>query len=106
MPAGFPTSLSDEKSRSVLSKKHLLKVDFLGAMLLFGTSVLLVVALEEASTQYKWSSATIIVLLVLSVALCMAFVFWEHSLNREGKAQEAVFTWRLMKHRVFMASVA
>ena len=84
----------------------LVKIDYIGAILLFGASVCFVAALEEAGTHYEWSSATIIVLLALSALLAISFLWWEHSLNEERKTQEAVFTWRLLKHRVFMGSLA
>ena len=106
MPAGFPHSPGAKTASKSEMKDILVKIDYIGAILLFGASVCFVAALEEAGTYYEWSSPTIIVLLVLSALLAISFLWWEHSLGEERKTQEAVFTWRLLKHRVFMGSLA
>ena len=110
IPSSFPHSLSKKSSSRIGSKsvpKEIVgRIDFLGATLLFGASVCFVAALEEAGTRYEWSSPTIVVLLVLSGVLASSFLWREHSLDRGGKIQEAVLTWRLLKHRVFMGSLA
>ena len=106
MPAGFPHSPLKEANIQPLSKKILQKVDFPGAIFLFGTSAFLVAAFEEASTQYAWSSVTVIVLLVLSAVFFLIFLAWQFFLSHRAGGQEAVFPWRLMKQRVFMASLA
>ena len=106
MPASFPHSSGVKTASKHEMRDILVKIDYIGAILLFGASVCFVAALEEAGTHYEWSSATIIVLLALSALLAISFLWWEHSLNEERKTQEAVFTWRLLKHRVFMGSLA
>ena len=106
MPAGFPHTLGAKSASKTELRDILVRIDYIGAILLFGASVCFVAALEEAGTHYEWSSATIIVLLVLSALLAIGFLWWEHSLNDERKTQEAVFSWRLLKHRVFMGSLA
>ena len=106
MPAGFPHSASRQQRTHTFSKQSLAKIDFVGAILLFGASACFVIALQEAGPQYAWSSALIIVLLVLTGVFAISFVWWENLLNRKENVQEAVFTWRLMKQRVFMGAVA
>ena len=92
MPAGFPRSSSYKRDEKIFSKQPLVRIDFAGAILLFGSSVCFVTGLEEAGTHYSWSSAIIIVLLVLTVVFTISFVWWENFLSRKEKVQEAVFT--------------
>ena len=92
MPAGFPRSSCYKRDEKVLSKQSLTRIDFVGAILLFGSSVCFVSGLQEAGTQYSWSSAMIIVLLVLTVVFAISFISWENFLSRKEKVQEAVFT--------------
>ncbi|PQE25648.1 major facilitator superfamily transporter protein [Rutstroemia sp. NJR-2017a BBW] len=63
MPAGFP-DLNAEKRTINFGK--LGEIDYLGATLIFATSAFIVSALQEAGTTFAWSSATIIVLIVLT----------------------------------------
>ncbi|MCJ1358859.1 MAG: hypothetical protein MMC33_008859 [Icmadophila ericetorum] len=109
MPVGYPYSLIKEVGSSytsLFSKTFLTRVDFLGTLFLFGSSAFLVTALEEGGTQYAWSSARAIVLLVLSGLFGVGFILWENYLCRRERPQEAVFPWQLMKYRVFMGALA
>ena len=109
MPAGFPHSMSkvadSNLHASLFSKTFLTRIDFLGTILLFGSSAFLVTALEEAGTQYAWSSTRVVVLLVLSGLFGIGFILWENFLCRRERPQEPVFPWQLMTHRVFMGAL-
>jgi hypothetical protein len=85
MPAKFPyhgkpVSL-DSKSTTAPSKGPFFslakKIDVTGAILLLAGAFLLLTALLEASVNYRWSSATIITLLVISGVAWIAFFAWE-----------------------------
>ncbi|TVY43112.1 Efflux pump [Lachnellula subtilissima] len=105
MPAQFGNSKSS--APSPVQKDTiwglLKKIDVIGAVLLLGASFLLVTALLEASTSFTWSSAVVIVLLVLSVVSWVLFALWERHLSKRGKEQEEMFPWRFVKNRAWMA---
>ncbi|MCJ1356673.1 MAG: hypothetical protein MMC33_006668 [Icmadophila ericetorum] len=102
MPAGFPYNLSRQGKMPLIPGNLFSRIDFLGTALLLSATVFLVTALQEAGTQYKWSSALVIVFLVLSGILLIAFIAWAKVLNIGTRQQEPVMPWQLMKHRVFM----
>lgn len=102
MPTGFPRHLSNATRRGRWTRESFLRIDLIGTFLLFGSSVLLVATLEEAGSRYEWSSAIIIVFLVLCGAFWLCFLGWEWFVSREGSIQEPVLTWRFMENRIFM----
>jgi Na+/melibiose symporter-like transporter len=79
------------------------KIDFVGAILLLAASFLLVTGLLEASTEFHWSSAVIITLIVLSAILWVSFILWEWLLGKRRSKQEEMFPWRFVKNRPWMA---
>ena len=78
------------------------RVDFPGTGLLLGAGLLLITALQLAGSQYSWSSAAVIVLLVLAVVLAIAFFAWEYTLSLGSGVREPVFPWRFLSNRVWM----
>lgn len=102
MPAGFPSSMTKNPPKKVLSKELLSRIDFLGFMVLLAACALFVVALEESGIRYAWSEALPITFLVLSGLLWIGFFAWERVVSRPGRIQEPVFTWRFVKNRVFL----
>ncbi|TVY46233.1 Efflux pump FUS6 [Lachnellula cervina] len=102
MPTDFPYNRFVPRT---IQFNKLGEIDYLGAFLVFATSAFLVSALEEAGTVYAWSSALIIVLLVLAGLCILAFLGWEYFVESKMRTRQAVFTWRLMKHRVFMGAL-
>ncbi|KAK8069348.1 hypothetical protein PG994_005964 [Apiospora phragmitis] len=79
------------------------RVDFLGTFLLVGANLFLVTALLEASTDYSWSSALVIVFLVISGLLWILFVLWSWVATRDGRWQlEPVFPFRFFTNRYWM----
>lgn len=78
------------------------RVDFLGTFLFIGANLTLVTAMLEASTTYSWSSPLIIVLLVVSAILWIAFVLWEWFITGKRSKQEPVFPFRFFHNRYWM----
>ena len=104
LPNNFPNHARGPPAK--LSLRDLLtRIDYVGTFLLFGFSVFLVAALEEAGTHYAWSSATIIVLLVFAGVFFICFVAYAYVLDKGTRTQEPVFTWRLLTNRVFVGSL-
>ena len=81
------------------------KLDFVGFLLLLAASVFLVTALEEAGTQYKWSSALVVILLVLAALSWLGVIGWSWFVDHKETSVEPVFTWRFLQNRVFMGAL-
>lgn len=64
--------------------------------------MLLVFALEEGGARYPWRSPAIVSIIVLAGASWIAFVCWEHYVEKLESAQEPVFPLRLLKDRVLV----
>ncbi|QKX54258.1 uncharacterized protein TRUGW13939_01343 [Talaromyces rugulosus] len=78
------------------------KIDVIGAVFLLAGAFLLLTALLEASVNFRWSSATIITLLVISGVAWIAFFAWEWYLSRSSLAQEPIFSWRFVQNPIWM----
>ena len=52
-------------------------IDFFGAVLALGGTVIIVLGLTWAGAQYAWDSAAVIAPLVVGFATCVAFVLWQ-----------------------------
>ncbi|KAI0436485.1 putative efflux pump antibiotic resistance protein [Xylaria telfairii] len=101
LPNNFPYHGS--RRRPFTSETNVLKkIDFLGAFLLLAANIFLVTALMEASTQFTWSSPVIIVFLVLSGLLWIAFVVWEWVITADTWSLEPVFPFRFFQNRRWM----
>jgi EmrB/QacA subfamily drug resistance transporter len=75
------------------------RIDFLGAGLLSGSALSLLLATVWGGNEYAWSSPTIIGLIAGGLALAAVFVLWEH------KAKEPIVPMRLFKSDIFSVSV-
>src|SRR5947209_2508058 len=60
--------------RTKFTTSTLGRVDVLGVILLLGSSVLLVFALEEAGTRYPWKSGVILSAIILAGLLGVCFI--------------------------------
>lgn len=78
------------------------RIDFLGVGLLLAACLLLITALQLAGRGFGWSSAVVIVFLVLSALLWPAFFCWEWFITREGGTREPVFPGRFLQNRVWV----
>ncbi|KAK4197310.1 major facilitator superfamily transporter [Triangularia verruculosa] len=109
IPFTFPYATSDSNAEGYLTRLQKQKVwkrlDYFGAFTSLAASILLVFALEQASTVYAWNSAPIITSFTLSGAGWVAFILWERHLSlrheRKGGKQgyEPLFPWRLACNR-------
>ncbi|EXJ90759.1 hypothetical protein A1O1_03863 [Capronia coronata CBS 617.96] len=70
----FVLKLPDRKREKVPLKQQFLQLDPLGTAIFVPAVICLLLALQWAGTEYAWSSARIIVLLVLAGVLFMGFV--------------------------------
>lgn len=88
------------------TKSTFRRVDVLGVILLLGSSILLVFALEEAGTRYSWKSGVILSSLLLSAVLGVCFIFWELFVQKVSSSQEPVFQPVILKDRLTAAIIA
>ncbi|KAH8433184.1 uncharacterized protein LDX57_010817 [Aspergillus melleus] len=105
MPAAFPDVSNPAAlwvSPSVTNYQG--KIDYPGFSILLATSVLLIVAIEEAGIAFSLDSAIVVVFVTLSAALFGAFLVWEWYLYKSRLSREPVFPWQFTKNRVFMGT--
>lgn len=95
---GLPPTLP-QMQRQAFSRGQLGRVDFLGTTLLLSATVLLVTALEEVGVQYRWKSAFVIVLLVVSALSWIAFFAWSRRITRLEGVREPIFLWKFLESR-------
>jgi len=81
----------------VHKKEH--KIDYLGALLLAGSSLSLILATVWGGLTYAWSSGQIRGLIAATIILAIAFIY------RETKAAEPLMPLRLFKNDIFTVSV-
>ncbi|KAL9081939.1 MAG: hypothetical protein Q9159_006880 [Coniocarpon cinnabarinum] len=82
------------------------KLDLLGALSLLAGSMFIITALEEARYDYRWSSALVIVFLILSALSWSVFVLWSWYLHSKTSTNiESVFTWRFFENRIFAGMI-
>ncbi|HEY9721998.1 MAG TPA: MDR family MFS transporter [Oscillatoriaceae cyanobacterium] len=100
MPVGVLALVTAGFALPRMPFRHYHKVDYTGAGLLIAAAVPMLLAFSWGGTQYAWSSAPVIALLVFSALMWAAFAFVEQ------RAAEPIITPSLFKNRVFSASVA
>ncbi|KAJ8070672.1 hypothetical protein OCU04_001043 [Sclerotinia nivalis] len=99
-PAYVSRSLKEKFSKSSISK-----IDGAGAFLFLGASLLLVIVLLGAGSQFAWNSATSISLLVISGVLWILFVWNEWLVTDEKRRPEPIFPWRFVVNRKWMGGL-
>ena len=92
--------------RSKFSKASLSRLDALGVILLLAASILLVFALEEAGQRYSWRGAVIISTITLAGICWIAFIGWEHLVDKSCSSQEPIFPLQLLKDRVLVGMMS
>nr|OQO31265.1 hypothetical protein B0A51_01019 [Rachicladosporium sp. CCFEE 5018] len=81
------------------------QLDFIGALLIIGTTVLTVFALQEAgSDTYAWSSPTIIGCLVGGAVAAVIFGTWIWFLSQKPRKISPLFHTRVIKDRVLLGA--
>lgn len=84
--------------------RSLARLDILGSVLLLGSTILLVIALQEAgSLVVSWDSLLVVLSLVLSAVSFVLFMGWEFWLSIGTWEIEPVFPLRLLRNRVYLA---
>jgi EmrB/QacA subfamily drug resistance transporter len=81
----------------VIKNKH--SIDYLGSLLLIGTTVPLILATVWGGVTYPWGSTTILSLYGGSLLAVILFVLWER------KAKEAILPTHLFKNSIFSVSM-
>jgi len=82
--------------------KHL---DYIGAILMLGGTVLLVFILNQAAIrEYAWDSGATIAVLIISILCLLSLVLWQRfvSRNRNYRHIRAQFPFEIMSDRVLM----
>lgn len=79
-------------------KEKLLQTDPIGVVLVAGSIVSFLVALQYGGVEYAWNSSTVIGLLVAFVAILVILVFWEYY-----QGEYAMLTPRLVMQRSLWA---
>jgi MFS family permease len=104
MPTNFPNHQQPRQREHSLFRDAFIRIDFPGFLLFLISSLLLVCALQEAGTQYAWSSALVISFLTIS-AICWILLFaWQRFIANRQSAREPVLPWRFLEHRVLMGA--
>lgn len=92
MPPEFSKTQSGPIFSSARSWKHILRrFDIPGIFLLLGGSLLLITVLDETNSQFSWSSARAIVLIILAAAFWIGFIVWEIIASNENYQTKPVF---------------
>jgi hypothetical protein len=86
---------------AVLTWKSMRRLDFLGAVLLLGASMMLVSALLEASIQLGWSASETISLLVFAGCSWIGFFVWERLVTKRTRP-EPIFPWTFFSNTAFV----
>lgn len=103
LPSNFPHPPGFVDENALTNKHKAKRLDLIGFFLLLAASILFVTAIEEGGTEYPWNSAVVIALLVLSLFLWPALLFWSRHQERRTTRQEPVLPWRLISNRFSMA---
>jgi hypothetical protein len=102
MPSNFPHQADPSHRSHSFGKSTLRRIDYPGFLLFLAACLLLVCALQEAGTEYEWSSGLIIAFLTLSAVLFVVFFTWQRAISHQETTREAVFPWKFVHNRVLM----
>jgi len=100
LPRNFPYQDSHHSKTNSIAKSIWARIDWLGAFLLLGASVLLVAALENAGLRHPWKSALVAAPLAISGVMFLMLFGWEWKVTRDDGVREPVFPWRFIENRV------
>ncbi|KAF2821463.1 MFS general substrate transporter [Ophiobolus disseminans] len=100
LPRNFPYQDSQRPRATGVASSIRARIDWLGAVLVLGASVLLVVALENAGLRHPWKSALVVAPLTISGVMWVLLLAWEWKVTRDDGTREPVFPWRFIENRV------
>lgn len=84
------------------------QVDFLGALMLLASTVLLTFSLQEAGARvYKWSSSVIVIMLTLAGLTFAALLLQQWFIGRSARYSSVagMFPWRILSDRVLLVAM-
>lgn len=99
MPVGVLALATAGFALPRITQRRAHSIDYLGALLLVAGAIPLLLAFSWAGTDYSWGSVQIIGLLVVAVAILIAFMLVE------TKAKEPIIAPSLFKNSIFSVSV-
>ncbi|KAL9116073.1 MAG: hypothetical protein Q9227_000442 [Pyrenula ochraceoflavens] len=85
-----------------LSRHNLGRLDLSGTVLLLSGSVLLVAAILEGGSSWRWNSGTSIALFVVSGVLFILFMINEYIVSSDKRRQEPLFPMRFLFNRAWL----
>ncbi|KAH7128161.1 MFS multidrug transporter-like protein [Dendryphion nanum] len=107
LPGNFPyhgqVNQPKRTFKSLMTRRKMEKLDFIGAILLLLASLSLTAAFEEAGLQFPWNSAYVITLLTVSGFLWIVLLLWERRITPERSPVEPVLPWRFMTNRAMLS---
>lgn len=103
IPNGFPyQERPRHRPTDIMSRKTLDRLDLPGCTLLLLATMAFTACFQEADSRFPWGSAYVITLLVVSVVLLTALLFWERYISLASRVREPVLPWRFMTNRVMV----
>jgi formate hydrogenlyase subunit 3/multisubunit Na+/H+ antiporter MnhD subunit len=106
IPAGFPYHSNNPSKfyglKNLVSKNTWLRVDILGSVLLFLSTLSITAGFEEAGSRFPWRSSYVISLLTVSGILWIALLLWERRVSLASKIREPVLPWRFVTDRALI----
>ncbi|OAL29919.1 hypothetical protein AYO22_01825 [Fonsecaea multimorphosa] len=90
----FPESQT--RTKRMMSKETLKKIDYIGAITSVTGLTLILVALEAGGYPHSWKSGYILAQLLVGIALLIAFVVWEWKYCKEPMVPHELFTGQRM----------
>jgi len=98
-----PAAQYDKPESGSQRLKDLAKMDYVGALLFVGASVLLLVALQQAAEGIAFTSPRVLVTLILAPISSICFVSWQHYIANHHRHLQSILPWELITGRVFLA---
>ena len=86
----FPTSQT--RAHGKTAKEILGKIDYIGGFLSITGLVLFLVALQAGGYSHPWTSAYVLVTLIIGILLIFAFVVWEWRFARNPMIPHEMFS--------------
>lgn len=109
IPNGFPYHNRIDRNlseNSVGAENVWARIDMPGTLLLLLETLAFTACFQEAESCFKWDSAYVITLLVVSVILWTALMIWERRVTLASGTREPVLPWRFFTDRVTLGLFA
>ncbi|KJZ70793.1 hypothetical protein HIM_09806 [Hirsutella minnesotensis 3608] len=100
IPNGFPRH--GQPRPAVKCTQALSRIDYPGCVVLLLATMSFTAAFQEANARFPWSSAYVIVLIVVSVVLWLLLLLWERRTTLAHGVREPVLPWRFLTSRTMV----